>query len=110
MKQGKTNFARALDYLRANGFVHNQKDLADRIGSTPTTVSRNKHGAVGRSDEETIAKFNAVFGDIINVAYLRGESVKMLVSDLTEQEKLNMGVKTAVPAVPAGQYQVGERM
>lgn len=92
MKNGKTNFARALDYLRANGFIHNQKDLADRIGSTPTTISRNKHGIVGRADEETIAKFHAVFGHIINVAYLRGESDKMLIEDLSPEEKRNIGV------------------
>lgn len=94
MKKGKTNFAYALDYLRANGFIHSQKDLADRIGSTATTISRNKHGIVGRSDEETIAKFHAVFGHIINIAYLRGESDKMLVADLTPQEKINIGVNS----------------
>lgn len=92
MKKGKTNFAYALDYLRANGFIHSQKDLADRIGSTATTISRNKHGLVGRTDEETVAKFHAVFGHIINTAYLRGESDKMLIADLSPKEKRNIGV------------------
>ena len=92
MKKGKTNFARALDYLRDNGFIRNQKDLADRIGSTATTISRNKHGLVGRTDEETVAKFHAAFGHIINTAYLRGESDKMLIADLSLEEKRNIGV------------------
>lgn len=95
MKKGNTNFARVIDYLRYNGFVHNQRELADRIGSTPTTISRNKHGFVDRTDEETIYKFNAVFGHIINVAYLRGESDVMLVSDLSPEEKINIGLSSA---------------
>ena len=95
MKKGETNFARAIDYLRLNGLVHNQRELADRIGSTPTTISRNKHAHVGHPDEETIVKFSTVFGDIINVAYLRGESDIMLVEDLSQQEKINMGVNSS---------------
>ena len=69
MKKGNTNFARVIDYLRYNGFVD-------------------------RTDEETIYKFNAVFGHIINVAYLRGESDVMLVSDLSPEEKIKMGVNS----------------
>lgn len=88
-KSEKNNFARVVDWLRVNGFIHNQKDLANRIGSTETTISRNKHGNVGRTDEETLAKFNAVFGDTINIAYLRGESEVMLVADLHQQERIN---------------------
>lgn len=103
MKKGKTNFARAIDYLRSNGFVRNQKELADRIGSTPTTVSRNKHGLVSRPDEETIVRFNAVFGHIINIAYLRGESDIMLVSGLSPQDNINTGVNSeTAPAVLSG--------
>lgn len=94
MKEGKTNFARAFYYLRSKKLVRNQRELADRIGSTETTISRNKHGHVNRPDEETIYKFNAVFGHIINAAYLRGESDVMLVSDLSPEEKINMGVNS----------------
>lgn len=87
MKAGKNNFAQVIDYLRTKGLIHNQKDLADQIGSTPTTISRNKHGIVGRLDEETITKFNFVFGHVINIGFLRGESDVMLITDLHQQEK-----------------------
>ena len=90
----KNNFARALAYLRANGLIKNQKDLAGRIGTTQTTITRNKKGNVRHFDEDTLQKFSAVFGGIINIAYIRGESEKMLVADLTPQEKINIGVNS----------------
>lgn len=81
-----------MEWLREHGKIKNQKDLADRIGVTETTVSRNKHGNVRRADEDTLVKFNAVFGDIINIAYLRGESDMMLVADLHQQKGTNTDV------------------
>lgn len=92
MNTEKNNFHRVIDWLRANGYIHNQKDLAQRIGTTETTITRNKKGNVRRFDEETIIKFNEVFGDIINIAYLRGESSIMLVSNLLSQERINRRV------------------
>lgn len=92
MKKEKNNFTCAMEWLREHGKIKNQKDLADRIGVTETTVSRNKHGNVRRADEDTLVKFNAVFGDIINIAYLRGESDMMLVADLHQQKGTNTDV------------------
>lgn len=92
MKRDMNNFARVVDWLRLNGKIKNQKELAERIGTTATTISRIKIGFVKRADEETLSKFNAIFGDIINIAYLRGESNVMLVADLHEQAKNDTSV------------------
>jgi len=95
MRTEKNNFQRVIEWLRANGLIRNQKDLAERIGTTETTITRNKRGNVRRFDEDTLQRFNAAFGNVINIAYLRGESDKMLVADLAPQEKINACVNSA---------------
>lgn len=90
----KNNFTHVLEYLLANGMIHNQKDLAKRLNTTETTVTRNKKGNVKHPDEDTIRRFNAVFGDIINIAYLRGESDIMLVADLPQRKEINTAVNS----------------
>lgn len=90
MEKNKNNFARVVDWLRLNGKIKNQKEMAERMGTTATTITRNIHGNVKRTDEDTLRKFNAIFGDIINIAYLRGESDVMLVADLYKQEKFGI--------------------
>lgn len=87
MKKEKNNFARAVEWLRENGKIKDQKDMAERMGVTTTTISRNKHGSVKRPDEDTLRKFNEQFGDIINIAYLRCESDVMLVADLPQKNR-----------------------
>lgn len=82
MKKEKNNFTRVIEWLRENGIIRNQKDMAEQMDITQTTISRNKHGDVKRPDEDTLRKFKAAFGEIINIAYLRGESNIMLVKDL----------------------------
>jgi len=83
-KKEKNNFRRAVEWLITNGVVKNQKDMAERMGTTENTISRNKHGGVQRPDDDTLRKFNEQFGSIINIDYLRGESKVMLVKDLAK--------------------------
>lgn len=99
MKKEKNNFTRAVYWLREHGKIKNQKDLAERIGVTEATISRNKHGSVKRPDEDTILKFSKQFGNIINLDYLRGESKVMLVANLSQptDRRVDMGGDT--PAV-----------
>mgnify|MGYP002624626688 CR=1 FL=1 len=81
-KKEKNNFTRAVEWLKTHGVVKDQKDMAERMGTTENTISRNKHGGVQRPDDDTLRKFNEQFGSIINIDYLRGESKVMLVKDL----------------------------
>lgn len=90
MEKNKTNFARVIDWLREHGKIEDQRDLAKRIGVTETTITRNKKGQVRRLDEETLYRFCKVFGDLINIAYLRGESDVMLVADLHKQDLIDI--------------------
>ena len=85
-KKEKNNFTRAVEWLKHHGVVKDQNDMAERMGTTPTTISRNKHGGVKRPDDDTLRKFNKQFGSIINIDYLRGESNVMLVKDLAARQ------------------------
>lgn len=84
-KKEKNNFTRAVEWLKHHGVVKDQKDMAERMGTSENTISRNKHGGVQRPDDDTLRKFNEQFGSIINIDYLRGESKVMLVKDLARQ-------------------------
>lgn len=85
-KKEKNNFRRAVEWLKTNGVVKDQKDMAERMGTSQNTISRNKHGGVKRPDDDTLRKFNEQFGSIINIDYLRGESKVMLVKDLAARQ------------------------
>lgn len=80
----KNNFARVVDWLLYNGKAKDQKELADMIGITEATMTRNKNGNVRSISEGTIRKLYKKFGDVINVDYLRGTSDVMLVADLEQ--------------------------
>ena len=94
-KKEKNNFTRAVEWLKTNGVVKDQKDMAERMGTTENTISRNKHGGVKRPDDDTLRKFNEQFGDIINIDYLRGESKVMLMKDLAARQSAKPTDKTA---------------
>jgi len=90
----ENNFAHVLKYLRNQGMIRNQKELAERLNTTETTITRNKKGYVKHPDEKTIESFDNAFGDIINIAYLRGDSDVMLVADLQPKSEFDTNVNT----------------
>jgi len=108
MKKEKNNFTRAVEWLKTHGVVKDQNDMAKRMDVTTTTISRNKHGSVKRPDDETLRKFNEQFGDIINIAYLRGESKVMLVSDLRKREAMNTGFDTTAALLATKEEVIAE--
>lgn len=79
-------FLVAIDYLFKEKFVNTQKDLAQKIGITETSLSRIKKGQRVVSDE-TLRKMNEAFGHIFNMAYFRGRSTKLLIEDANYHEQ-----------------------
>jgi uncharacterized protein (DUF3084 family) len=74
--------------------------MAERMGTSENTITRNKHGGVQRPDDDTLRKFNEQFGSVINIDYLRGESKVMLVKDLAARQSAKQSKpadKTASP-------------
>ena len=77
-------FAAAVDELKRRGIVTNQKDLAQKMGVTPDTVSRIIKGHTDVS-EDAISKLQTASGCLFNLQWLRGESNIMLAESVQEQ-------------------------
>ena len=63
----------AYEYLRDNGKVHTQKDLAEAMGANRVTISRAFKGEDKYLTKSFLIRFNATFGDIFNIRWLLGE-------------------------------------
>lgn len=64
----------AYEYLRDNGKVHTQKDLADAMGANRVTISRAFKGEDKYLTKSFLIRFNGTFGDIFNIGWLLGEN------------------------------------
>ena len=82
-------FAHVLDWLVREKIVKDQQDLSMKTGISKNTISRIMTGKVEPKDD-TLRKLNQAFGNIFNMAYLRGQSHVMLIDDLEhENSKLS---------------------
>ena len=79
-------FLVAVDHLFKEKLVTSQKDLAQKIGITETSLSRIKKGQRVVSDD-TLRKMNEAFDFIFNMAYFRGRSTKLLIEDVNYYEQ-----------------------
>ena len=79
-------FLVAIDYLFKEKMVGNQKELAQKIGITETSLSRIKKGQRVVSDD-TLRKMNEAFNFIFNMQYFRGRSTKLLIEDVNYYEQ-----------------------
>lgn len=90
MTKEENRFARAINWLKDHGEANSQKEMAEKMGTTETTISRIKTSKVCNPDDQTLRMFNSAYGHIINIDYLRGASDTMLVKDLTQDDaKIN---------------------
>jgi transcriptional regulator with XRE-family HTH domain len=81
MRLSNELFAKALDWLYANGKVKDQKELAAKTGITETTISRILNDKVKKPSEDTLRKLNNAFGGIFNMEYFRGKNIHMIADD-----------------------------
>lgn len=77
-------FKKAFLYLKKEGKIKTQKDLADKIGIGTTPVSHLMNGT-SLPSYETLLNMNKVFNNIFNLDYFIGDSEVMLVADLKEK-------------------------
>jgi plasmid maintenance system antidote protein VapI len=89
-------FAAALDELKRRGIVTNQKDLAQKMGVTPDTVSRIIKGHTDVS-EDAISKLQTASGCLFNLQWLRGESDIMLAENVQKQTIATPPVQKSAP-------------
>lgn len=66
----KERINQAFSYLKDNGLVHTQKDLAERMGSTAPNVSSALKGVDNVLTDNFLLRFNNAFGGIFNDNWL----------------------------------------
>ena len=94
MTKEENRFARAINWLKDHGEAKSQKEMAEKMGTTETTISRIKKSKVCNPDDQTLRMFNSAYGHIINIDYLRGTSDTMLVKDLAQDDtKINTDLR-----------------
>lgn len=75
----------AYEYLRNNGKVHTQKDLAGLMGANRISISRAFKGDEKYLTKSFLIRLNSTFGNIFNNRWLLGEDENMLM-DTTKDE------------------------
>ena len=95
-------FMVAVDHIFKEGMVASQKELAEKIGITESTLSRIKNNKKFVGDE-TLRKMNEAFGGIFNMAYFRGQSLYLLKEDAADAMMKSLGKESppqSTPSVP----------
>jgi len=87
-------FKVAIDYIYKNHLVNSQGEIAEKIGISTSALSRimNDKKYIG---DDTLRKMNKAFGDIFNMAYFRGESSIMLISDVIPEQKTQQNLQSS---------------
>lgn len=90
----KDRFDRAINYLKGEGIIHTQKDIADRMGSTAPNVSKARKGEESVLTDKFIRRFNHAFNNIFDIDYLLNgigklcpESMEATDEEIFEPEK-----------------------
>lgn len=79
-KKGRIN--QAFSYLKDNGLVHTQRDLAEKMGATAPNVSSALKGVDNVLTDNFLLRFNNAFGGIFNDNWLlTGEGSMLSASD-----------------------------
>ncbi len=79
----------AYEHLRSQGIVHTQKDVAGRMGSTPSNVSAAFSGKL--LSDNYLKRFNIAFGNIFNLKWLiNGEGDMLRQTDSTHISNSNI--------------------
>lgn len=78
----KERINQAFSYLKDNGLVHTQRDLAEKMGATSPNVSSALKGVDNVLTDNFLLRFNNAFGGIFNDNWLlTGEGSMLSASD-----------------------------
>lgn len=80
----KERFQKAFDYLRDNGLVHTQKDVASVMNASRSNISSAMNGDTKVLTDRFLKRFNAAFDSVFNIDWLLHGKGNML-SDSASQ-------------------------
>ena len=77
-------FGKAVNYLRMQGMVANNEDIAIKMGADPSNVSRSVKGTGGYPSDSFLRRFNTAFDNIFNSDWLLAGEGEMLVHHVNQ--------------------------
>lgn len=80
MQDTFARFIEAVDYLKNNGRIHKQQDLADAMGMGKSRISEALKGKSGKFTDGFVKSFAAAFSEYVNEEWLlegKGEMAKI---------------------------------
>lgn len=98
----KTRFNAAIDYLMNCGKVHKQKDIAQAVSSTETTISQARKGVERALTDNLLMRFLIAYPDIFSTKWLMTGEGEMLLK--TQSEPTQPARPYAIHADPAPMF------
>lgn len=75
--------ANAFDYLKSHGLAHSQQDVADKMKSDKSNLSKAFKGETRFLTDKFLRRFNSAYGDLFSEDWLLTGSGSMLRDSLT---------------------------
>lgn len=69
---------KAYEYLKSKGIIHTQKDVAQKMGASPSNVSSALSGVESVLTEKFLGRFNSAFDNVFNTEWLLTGEGEML--------------------------------
>lgn len=83
----KERFQKAYNYLRSRGIIHTQEEVANRMQSTASNVSKAMKGVENVLTDNFLRRFNDAFGNVFSLQWLiLGEGEMMIDGNEEENE------------------------
>ena len=82
----KERFNKAFAYLRGEQIINGQKDLAEKLGATPSNISKALSGDKSALTNNLMKRFSAAFPGVFNLRWLILGEGEMLQSSQKPQE------------------------
>lgn len=80
--------------LQKRGLIAKQKDIADRLKTSTSTVSSAIHGNPNACTRSFILRLNDAYGSIFNPAWLLAGEGAMLAEDAKREQERNVQIET----------------
>lgn len=84
MQDKKDRFQKSFDHLKSKGLVHTQKELAEKLNSSPPNISRALKGDEEYLTDNLMIRLNESFNNIFNLDWLLTGEGEMLANNTKE--------------------------
>lgn len=86
---------KAIEFLKSQGKVHKQKDVASMMGASEATISNALKGDEAKLTDKFLKRFNAAYGNIFNIDWLLEGEGEMLNEQTDKAISVNINHSTS---------------